>query len=416
MPSANAPEVLPDMPTMALPASLAASIPTALPTALPTPLPTPLPFGKPNFSEREIEAVARVMRSGWVGMGPETQAFEQELAQAIGVAAVVTVNACTSAMLLSLRALGVGPGDEVICPSLTWCSSANVALHLGAQPVFCDIDADSLCLDVPQVLAALTPRTRAVIPVHFGGRAVDIAALRRALPERVVIVEDAAHAFGARLPSGEQVGASGQLTCFSFYANKVISTADGGAIAVADPALVAPLQSLRMHGLQLNPWQRHANPREALAASPLQVLGYKANYNDLQAAIGRVQLQRQAEFAATRAMVADIYRQGLAAMDLAFQAGLSDAGHARHLFVVTLPVARAAERGRILTRMREQGIGVTVHYPPLHLMPLYGHAAQAKSLPVTESVAGRIMTLPIGPSMGADDAWRVVAALTEELK
>jgi dTDP-4-amino-4,6-dideoxygalactose transaminase len=374
-----------------------------------------LPFGKPNFSEREIEAVGRVMRAGWVGMGPETLAFETELAQAVGVAEVVTVNSCTSAMLLSLLALGVRPGDEVICPSLTWCSTANVALHLGARPVFCDVDRHTLCTGVEQVLAALTPRTKAVMPVHFGGRAVDIAALRHALPPQVVIVEDAAHAFGARLPGGKPVGSSGHPTCFSFYANKVISTADGGAVALSDPALAERLRSLRVHGLSQHAWQRHANPREALAATPLQVLGYKANYNDLQASIGRVQLERQVEFTASRTLVAEIYRQGLADSGLGFQAGLFDADHSRHLFVVVLPDNHVADRPRILTRLRERGIGVTVHYPPLHLMPLYNTAGATAALPVTEWAAPRIMTLPIGSSMTADDAHRVVVALKQEL-
>jgi len=147
-----------------------------------------LPFGKPNFGDGEIDAVTRVLRSGWVGMGPETIAFEQELAAYLGVPYVVTVNSCTSALFLSLLVSGVEAGDEVICPSLTWCSTANAALYLGAKPVFCDIDPDTLCLAAKQVLARITPKTRAVMAVHFGGLAVDVEALRKALPRNVALI------------------------------------------------------------------------------------------------------------------------------------------------------------------------------------------------------------------------------------
>src|SRR2546426_5484692 len=151
-----------------------------------------LPFGRPNFSDQEIAAVTRVLRAGWVGMGPETIAFERELADYVGAPHVVAVNSCTSALFLSLLVNGVGPGDEVICPSLTWCSTANAALHLGARPVFCDVDLESLCPTVDHVLAGVTPKTKAVMVVHFGGLAVDGEGLRKALPARAVIVQDAA--------------------------------------------------------------------------------------------------------------------------------------------------------------------------------------------------------------------------------
>lgn len=371
----------------------------------------PVPFGQPSFGDREIAAVARVMRSGWVGMGPETAAFEQELARAIGVPHVVAVDSCTSALLLSLVALGVGPGDDVVCPSMTWCSTANVALHLGARVVFCDIDPQTLCAGLPEIRAALTPRTKAVLPVHFGGRAVDVAALRAGLPAQVAIVEDAAHAFGARLPDGRLVGASGALTCFSFYANKVISTADGGAIALPDADIAQHLCALRVHGLSRQPWQRGSSPRDALAATPLAELGYKANYTDLQAAIGRVQLQRQGEFSATRQAVAATYLQALAGSAFGLQHGAGTPDHAHHLFLVLLPPALKERRASILSQMRGQGIGVTVHYPPLHRMPLYGGVQAQPALPVTDDIAERIMTLPIGPCMDADDARWVVDTL-----
>jgi dTDP-4-amino-4,6-dideoxygalactose transaminase len=182
-----------------------------------------LAFGRPDFGEEEIAAVTRVLRSGWVGMGPEVIAFEQELSSFVDAPHVVTVNSCTSALHLALLVNGVGPGDEVIVPSLTWCSTANAALYLGARPIFCDIDQATLCSTTELILAQLGPRTKAVVVVHFGGIAVDVQELRRGLPAHVSIIEDAAHALGACYQNGRRVGSSGNLVCFSFYANKNLS-------------------------------------------------------------------------------------------------------------------------------------------------------------------------------------------------
>jgi perosamine synthetase len=373
-----------------------------------------LPFGRPNFSDAEIAAVTRVLRSGWVGMGPETIAFERELADYIGAPHVVTVNSCTSALFLSLLVSGVGPGDEVVCPSLTWCSTANAALYLGATPVFCDIDADTLCASLDDVLAKVTPKTKAVAVVHFGGLAVDVAVLRSALPRNVVIIEDAAHALGARFAGGKWVGSSGNLTCFSFYANKNLSTAEGGAIALHDAALAERLQSLRQHALPLDAWKRYTHAQSLLLSNALDTLGYKMNYTDLQACIGRVQLARQGELDAIRLDIARRYVDGLQGLSppLTFQRDCTHPYHARHLFVVQLPVERMRlSRDDVLRALRAKNIGASIHYAPLHAMPLYAGAGQPAPLPITEQVATRIMTLPISASMTADDAQDVVAAL-----
>jgi dTDP-4-amino-4,6-dideoxygalactose transaminase len=365
-----------------------------------------LPFGKPNFSDQEIAAVARVMRSGWVGMGPETIAFEHELANYVGAPHVVTVNSCTSALFLSLLVNGVGQGDEVICPSLTWCSTANAALYLGARPVFCDVDSDTLCPTVEHVLAKVTPKTKAVMVVHFGGLAVDVEALRSALPKDVVVVEDAAHALGARFSNGKWVGSSGNLTCFSFYANKNLSTGEGGAIALFDQSLAEQLQSLRQHGLPLDAWKRFTHSQTLLLSNPLDTLGYKMNYTDLQACIGRVQLARQCELDGIRLDIARRFVDGLKEVSppLTFQQDCTHPYHARHLFVVQLPLDRMRRtRDDVVLALRAKNIGASIHYAPLHLMPLYSGGSQPVSLPATEQVAGRILTLPISASMIVDD-------------
>ena len=266
-----------------------------------------LAFGTPDYTDAEIEAVTRVMRSGWVGMGSETIAFENELSEYTGAPQVVTVNSCTSALFLALLAEGIGPGDEVIAPSLTWCATANAALYLGATPVFCDVDFLSMCVTPETISAKVSARTKAVIVVHYGGYAVDVETLRRALPAHVAIIEDAAHALGARYANGKRVGASGNSVCFSFYANKNLSTADGGAIALFDADKAERLRSLRMSGMASNAWSRYIKPSTALVPS-LAELGYKMNFTDLQAAIGRVQLRRMEEMAAVRLKIARHYQ------------------------------------------------------------------------------------------------------------
>ncbi len=371
-----------------------------------------LPFGKPNFGDQEIAAVTRVLRSGWVGMGPETIAFERELADSLGVPHVVTVNSCTSALFLSLLVSGVKAGDEVICPSLTWCSTANAALYLGAKPVFCDVDPDTLCPTPKHVLAKVTSRTKAVMTVHFGGLTVDVQALRDALPKRVAIIEDAAHAFGARFANGKPVGSSGNLTCFSFYANKNLSTGEGGAVALFDRRQAERLQSLRQHALPLDAWKRFTHAKALLLSNPLNELGYKMNYTDLQACIGRVQLARQGELDRIRLDIARRYVDGLKEVSplITLQRDITHPYHARHLFVLQLPLEQMRmRRDAVLLALREKNIGASIHYAPLHLMPLYRGRRKPVRLPVTEQVSRHTMTLPISASMTLADADDVLA-------
>ncbi len=377
-----------------------------------------LPFGKPDFSSAEMEAVNRVLRSGWVGMGPETLAFEKELPRYLEVPRVVTVNSCTSALFLSLLVNGIGPGDEVICPSLTWCSTANVALYLGARVVFCDVDPVTLCVTPETVRAKLTERTRAVMVVHMGGLAADVEEIRAILPKGVILVEDAAHALGSRYTDGNPVGTAGNLTCYSFYANKNLSTGEGGAVVVEDPELAERFVSLRLHGLSNDAWKRFSHPSTALTPA-LRELGYKMNYTDLQAAIGRVQLRRQPEFSQTRMEIAQRYKKGLeqALPELELQAGVTDPSHARHLFLVLLPRERyfSLSRNDILLALRERNIGASIHYPPLHRMPLYA-ASDSSGLRNTEDVCDRLLTLPISASMRPEDADEVVGVLADLLQ
>lgn len=371
-----------------------------------------LVFGKPNFSADEIAAVTRVMQSGWIGMGPETIAFEGELAAYVDAPHVVTVNSCTSALFLSLLVNGVGEGDEVICPSFTWCSTANATLYLGAKPVFCDIDPGTLNATPESIQSCLSERTKAVIVVHMGGLAADMDAIRAVLPENVALIEDAAHALGATYPNGRPVGSSGNLVCFSFYANKNLSTGEGGAIALHDYDLAALLCSLRLHALPANAWQRFSNARVHVVPH-LTELGYKMNYTDLQAAIGRVQLRRMPEFAAVRQAIAGAYLQSIPEIlpGIRFQAGIGTRAHAKHLFLCLLPDSLGMSRDELLIEMRKRNIGASLHYEPLHEMPLYAKVRHG-ALPVTERAGRSVITLPVGNAMTTQD----VASVTDALK
>jgi perosamine synthetase len=376
-----------------------------------------LAFGTPDFTDAEIQSVARVMRSGWVGMGPETFAFENELAAYLDVSEVVSVNSCTSALHLALLVEGVSAGDEVIVPSLTWCATANAALYLGAIPVFCDVDPQSMCATPESVFAQLTERTKAVVVVHYGGYGMDIKALRGALPSRVGIIEDAAHALGARYPDGSRVGSSGNSVCFSFYANKNLSTADGGAIALADSVKAERLRRLRMNGMESNAWSRYIKPSTALLAG-IQELGYKMNFTDLQAAIGRVQLKRLDEMSVRRAQLARHYHQRFdsVAPGIAFQEDAFSEGHARHLLVgIFDPAVTGMERDDLLLALRARNIGASIHYHPLHTMPFYEGFCRTR-LRTTESLAQRIMTLPISARMDITDVDYVMDHFAELLE
>ena len=362
-----------------------------------------IPFGKPLFNDEECGAVCRILHSGWIGMGPETISFEKELSEYVHSPQMVTTNSCTSALFLSLLVHGIGPGDEVICPSLTWCSSANVALYLGAKVVFCDIDPSTLCVNAETVSRKITEKTKAVIIVHYGGLAINIEEIRQILPDHVAIVEDAAHAFGSLYPDGTPVGSSGNLTCFSFYANKNLSTAEGGAIAVSDIRIAERLRSLRLHGLPIDAWMRYSQPKILMLSPQLSYLGYKFNYTDLQAAIGRIQLKKQEDFACKRSDIARIYHDSLSGIPgILFQKDCLSEKHAKHLFLIQLPLhGSSLSRDEIIIELRNRNIGASIHYAPLHLMPLYGHLG---SLPVTEDVSRKIITLPISPSMTVDEA------------
>jgi dTDP-4-amino-4,6-dideoxygalactose transaminase len=367
-------------------------------------------FGKPSLGTAERELVAATLDSGWIGQGPLVARFEKAFAAELGAPHAVAVSSCTAALHLSLVALGIGAGDEVITTPFTFVATLNAIEHVGARPVVVDIDRESLNLTPAAVERAITPRTRAMLPVHFGGRPLDVPGFQRLADEHGLwLVEDAAHAVGA-IAAGHRVGGSGHprtLTCFSFYPNKNLASAEGGAVTTADAAIAERLRELRLHGLRSDAWDRYRSDRyrPALAGSA----GYKANWTDLQAAIALPQLAKLEGFLATREYLAERYDELLRDVDgvRVRPRGPRDLDwrHALHLYQVEI-AGPPGTRDRVLSRLLERGVGAAVHYIGLNRHPHYRRTLPAR-IPVSDWASDHLLTLPLHPAMSDADLIRV---------
>ena len=371
----------------------------------------------PNYGYQEIKAVKKVIRSRWLGMGKVTIDFENNLSNYLGTKHVLAVSSCTDALFLALKALDIGPDDEVIVPSFTWCSTVNSIIYTGATPVFCDVEISSMNVDFSSILKKITDKTKVVLVVHFGGLAVEVKKLKSLLPKSISIVEDAAHAFGSKYEDGTYVGSSGNLTCFSFYANKNLSTGDGGAIAFQTDGKREMIEKLRMNGMSKGAWSRYISKENAFV-NPIESLGYKMNYTDLQAAIGIIQLKRIDRLTKKRNKIAQKYLEELAKSKLSFklQNGINSESHAKHLLVVMFEKIDSLEkRNDFVNHMRNKGIGVSVHYPPVHSQPYYMTNQEGESLRNTEYLGDRVVSLPISSTMQNSDVKNVVNITREAL-
>jgi perosamine synthetase len=376
-----------------------------------------LAFGTPNYSYREIKSVIKVMRSKWLGMGQVSIDFEKKIENYLDANHCLLVSSCTDALFLSLKSLNIGPGDEVIVPSFTWCSTVNSIIYTGATPVFCDVELDTFNVDFSDVLKKITNKTKAVLVVHFGGLAVEVKKLKTLLPGNISIVEDAAHAFGSKYQDGSYVGSSGNLTCFSFYANKNLSTGDGGAITFQNDDKKEVIEKLRMNGLSKDAWSRFIS-RENPLVNPIESLGYKMNYTDLQASIGIVQLSRINKLVRKRNRVFQRYLIEFAKINIGpiFQSRIESNEHSKHLLTVLLERVDSLEkRNRLVFIMRKKGIGISVHYQPLHSQPFYQQFIRNEKLNNTDYIGDRIITLPISSSMKLKNVNKIIKTLNEVL-
>ena len=378
-----------------------------------------LPFGAPCLGQEEIEEVVDTLRSGWIGTGPKTQQFEEEFSAYVDCKHAVAVNSCTAGLHLSLLTIGVGPGDEVITTPLTFAATANIIEHCGARPIFVDIDPITLNIDPARLEAAITERTRAIIPVHFGGLACDMdRVMRIADRHRLIVIEDAAHAIGTRY-RGRMVGSIGHLTSFSFYPNKNMTTAEGGMIATDCDEWAETLRVYRLHGMSSDAWKRYRTRR--LTLSDVVLPGYKYNMTDVQASLGIHQLRKLESFLAVRETYAKLFDQAFVDMEgVCLQPRPADAEnrHALHLYVLLLgPDRFSVGRNEIIDALLAENIGAALHYRALHTHPFYQnkYGYQAQDFPNAYRAGEQILSLPLTPGMTRSDVDDVIWAVRKVL-
>jgi len=365
-----------------------------------------LPFTKPTIGPDEINAVSEVLESGWITTGPKAQELERALAEYVGGGIGVRVfNSATSALEASLLACGVGSGDEVVVPAMSFVATANVVIRVGARPVFADVELVSRTLDVATVESVITPRTRAIMPVHFAGLAADLRAIGElATTKHLLLIEDAAQAIGSSYADA-RIGSSGNPVCFSFHPNKNITTIEGGAVASADPDLLQRLERIRFHGME----------RNAEGDMDVREWGGKMNLPDVGAALGLVQLARLDAFNRKRRLLAQAYLDRLP-RDERLLLPAHAPGHSWHMFCVCLNFAALRKtRQEVMQWFRERGVLLGMHYPAIHLFSLYRRLGYREGdYPVAERIAAQTLTLPLFPAMDEADVDRV-CGLFEEL-
>ncbi|MEI8259523.1 MAG: DegT/DnrJ/EryC1/StrS family aminotransferase [Deltaproteobacteria bacterium] len=354
-----------------------------------------VPLSETTLGEEEALVAADVVRSGWLTQGARVLAFEQAFAKFIGVPHAVAVANCTVGLEIAFDAVGVKPGDEVIVPSITFVATANAARRLGATPVFADVlGPDDLTLDPADVARRVTPRTRAIAPVHYAGWPADMGALRAIASEHgIALVEDCAHAPGARSPEGP-CGTLGDIGAFSFFSNKNMATGEGGMLTTSRDDIAARARLLRSHGMTSTTWDRH---RGHAYTYDVAAVGTNARLDEIRAAIGIIQLARLPGGNAVRAKCVERYRERLRdvpRLHIPF-AGRDLADGAHHLFVVLLPPG--TDRVAVMTSLREARVQTSIHYPPTHRFTAY--AGLSHPLPVTDAIADRILTLPLYSTM-----------------
>lgn len=374
-----------------------------------------LPFALPDIGEEEIAEVLDSLRSGWLTTGPKTKRFEQEFAAFIGGnVEAVAVNSATAGLHLALEAIGVGPGDEVITTTHTFTATAEVIRYLGADPVLVDIDPVTLNIDPAAVERAITPATRAIIPVHFSGLSCDMDAIfALARKHGLKVVEDAAHALPTTY-KGKLVGSlESDATVYSFYATKTITTGEGGMVVTANPEIAARCRTMRLHGISRDAFDRYTSTKPAWFYEVVAP-GFKYNMTDIAASLGLHQLKKAWQFQARRQEMAQRYDQALEGLPVLLppHAPAVDT-HAWHLYVLRLAPSTKVKRERFIELMAERGIGCSVHFIPLHLHPYWRdrYALKPEQFPCSHEVYCRSVSLPLFTKMNESDQQNVIEAV-----
>jgi len=374
-----------------------------------------LPFNRPSIGPTEIESVVACLKSGWITTGPVCKAFEDQFCQLTGASHAVTLTSATAGMHLALLVLGIGPGDEVITPSMTFASTVNMIIMLGAKPVFVDVDYATLNIDADRIAEKITARTRAVIPVHFAGAPADMDRII-ALADRhgLAVIEDAAHAIGTYY-KGIHAGGFGKTAIFSFHPIKNITTGEGCIVTLSQEEMEKKIRLLRFHGIERDAWKRYGkggNPEY-----DIQQAGFKYNLTDMQAALGVAQLSRLNDFNRRRTDLVRLYMEGLkglSGLDLPGIPGYPHV-HSHHLFIVK---TLALQREALMEKLSQYNIGYGLHFPATHLLSHVRRlfATGEGMLPETERASASILSLPLFPDMKDEDVYYVCDALRDILK
>jgi dTDP-4-amino-4,6-dideoxygalactose transaminase len=375
-----------------------------------------LPLSRPTIGEEEIQEVTAVLRSGWITTGPKVELFEEKFKDYLGISDAVAVSSGTAGLHLALLAAGVGPGDEVITSTMTFVATANAIVFCGARPVFVDCDPQTLNLDIEEVRRRISPKTRAVIPVHFAGQPCPMTELSEiATQYGLFLIEDAAHALG-REYRGQKIGTVADATVFSFHPIKAITTGEGGMVVTRNRQWAERMRHLRFHGIQSTAWQRHGGGRSPHYS--INFPGFKYTMMDLQAAIGIHQMDRLETFVSRRTFLSELYNCEFRDIGAVQPLGRVSYPHRHswHLYVVRLDTdGSSTDRDSLLEYLRARRIGAGIHFPVLHLQPYYQERWGFKrgDFPNAERVSERILSLPLFPAMREKDVGDVVRAVSE---
>lgn len=372
-----------------------------------------LPFCRPSIGEEEIAEVVDTLRSMWLTTGPKTRAFEEAFGAYTGAPHCVALNSCTAGLHLALHAAGVTEGDEVILPSLTFCATANVIVHRRATPVFAEIEEASYTLDPASFEERITPRTKAVVPVHHGGQVCDMHRINEIAKQHgIVVIEDAAHASGAKLDD-VPVGRLSAFTSFSFYATKNLTTGEGGMLTTNDPAAAERIRVLALHGISADAWKRYS--KEGSWYYEVLEPGFKYNMTDIQASLGLHQLAKLDGFVVQREQLASRYTTAFRDLpEVITPIVRPGVRHAWHLYPIRVRTGQLRiDRAGFVAELANRGIGASVHFIPVHLHPYYHDTFGCRrgDLPITERVYDEFVSLPLFPSMTEAETNRVIAAV-----
>jgi dTDP-4-amino-4,6-dideoxygalactose transaminase len=374
-----------------------------------------LPYHQPFIENEEIKEVVETLKSGWLTTGPRTLKFEEAFSNYIGCSHAIGLNSCTAGLHLALAVQGFKANDEVITTTMTFPATANAIIHAGLRPVFVDIETGTLNIDVGQIEEKITPRTRAIIPVHFAGHPCDMDPIMElASKYKLTVIEDAAHAIEAKYKD-RKIGNLGNLTSFSFYANKNITTGEGGMLVLNDDSLADKIRILRLHGISRDAWKRYG--KSGFAHWELHSPGFKYNMADINSALGIHQLKKVNHFLELRKKYSSLY-------DLAFSnipelETLETKGyaeHAHHLYIISLRLEQlTVSRDEFIEAIQSKGIGVAVHYKGLHLQPYYRkeYGIPQEKFTVATGYSERVISLPLYPRMSVGDIERVIGVITD---